>query len=72
MKPHEVWVSNELRSEAKGATYRFNARFEHYTRAMEEVDWYKARGYYAEVRYEGEVDVDYSDGVLEFPEGSGG
>lgn len=67
--PHEVWVSNELRSEAKGATYRSNAQFATYPRAREEVDWYVAHGYYADVR---DSNDGYFEDVQEYQEGSGG
>lgn len=79
-KPFEVWVSHEtLKQMVDNHDYpersmRFNARFSTEQRARDEIAWYKKHGYYVELQVDGlDVDYqDYSDGVMEYPEGSGG
>lgn len=72
-KRFEVWVWDIDAYQWSRTGYRFNARFDTMGRAQDELAWYHARNIIAEIWVDGiEPDRDYSDGALEYPEGSGG
>lgn len=72
-KPYEIWIGDRKEVMFDGGPLRFNARFSTESRARQEEQWYREKGYYAEIRVDGEPLDNYDwEPSLEYPEGSGG